>query len=188
MIHFALLDTGASIPVMPSRVAADLNVTFTVLENLTRVSMANGAIKYTYQVADLEPIIGLAAVLKSAAQTLIGLDPLMDQGNEVHFSKPGVGIFLHNELVYKCFCDSQRKSFQINIMDLVLPSSTPYQPQIYDDMLIGSNTPLRLSPDAHVGADTGMPATTDRHHRSRNDQRDVVAPQANGPSLAPGHD
>jgi predicted aspartyl protease len=92
--YFALLDTGASIPVIPSQVAADLNLTLTELETPTRVSMANGAIEYIHQVADLGPIIGFAAVLKSATQTLIGLGPLMDQGYEVHFAKAGVGIFL----------------------------------------------------------------------------------------------
>jgi len=71
--HFALLDTGASIPVIPSQVALDLQLTLITLEIPTRVSMANGAIEYIHQVADLGPIIGFAAVLKSATQTLIGL-------------------------------------------------------------------------------------------------------------------
>ena len=73
--HFALLDTGASIPVIPSQVASNLQLTLTTLETPTRVSMANGAIEYIHQVADLGPIIGFAAVLKSATQTLIGLGP-----------------------------------------------------------------------------------------------------------------
>ena len=77
--HFALLDTGASIPVIPSQVASDLNLTLTTLDNPTRVRMANGAVEYIHQVADLGPIIGFAAVLTSATQTLIGLGPLMDQ-------------------------------------------------------------------------------------------------------------
>jgi hypothetical protein len=64
--HFALLDTGASIPVIPSQVVSDLHLTLTTLEIPTRVSMANGAIEYIHQVADLGPIIGFAAVLKSA--------------------------------------------------------------------------------------------------------------------------
>ncbi len=119
--HFALLDTGASIPVIPSQVASDLQLTLTTLETPTRVSMANGAIEYINQVADLGPIIGFAAILKSATQTLIGLGPLMDQGYEVHFAKTGVGIFLHNKLIYKGFYDSQRKLFQLSIVDLIFP-------------------------------------------------------------------
>lgn len=88
----------------------------------------------------------------------------MDQGYEVYVAKKVVGIFLHNKLVYQGFYDSQRKLFQINIMDLILPSSPPHQSQIHDDVLIGSDTSLRLSPDAHVEsddeeADTRVPAT-----------------------------
>jgi hypothetical protein len=178
--HFALLDTGASIPVIPSQVAADLNLMLTQLEKPTRVSMANGAIEYIHQVADLGPIIGFAAVLKSATQTLIGLGPLMDQGYEVHFAKTGVGIFLHNKLIYKGFYDAQRKLFQINIMDLILPSSPPHQPQIHDDMLIGSNIPLRLLPDASVVSDdqkaeTGVPVTS-RKKRKNERQTDTIDP------------
>ncbi len=70
--YFALLDTGASIPVVPSQVASDLNLTLTTLDHPTRVRMANGAIEFIHQVADLGPIIGFAAVLKSATQILIG--------------------------------------------------------------------------------------------------------------------
>ena len=70
---------------------------------------------------DLLSDIGFAAVLASATQTLIGLGPLMDQGYEVHFAKTGVGIFLHNKLIYKGFYDSQRKLFQISIVDLIVP-------------------------------------------------------------------
>ena len=57
--HFALLDTGASIPVIPSQVAVDLKLTLTQLEKPTRVSMANGAIEYIHQVADLGLLLGL---------------------------------------------------------------------------------------------------------------------------------
>ena len=174
--HFALLDTGASIPVIPSQVASDLQLTLTTLETPTRVSMANGSIEYIHQVADLGPIIGFAAVLKSATQTLIGLGPLMDQGYEVHFAKTGVGIFLHNKLVYKGFYDKERKLFQINIMDLILPSSPPHQPQIPDAMLIGSNIPLRLSPDASKEVDdTGVPAAS-RKKRKNERQTDTIDP------------
>ena len=59
--YFALLDTGASIPVIPPQVAADLNLTLTELETPTRVRMANGAIEYIHQVADLGPIIGFVS-------------------------------------------------------------------------------------------------------------------------------
>ena len=68
--------------------------------------MANGAIEFIHQVADLGPIVGFAGVLKSATQTLIGLGPLMDKGFEVHFAKTGVGIFLQNKLIYKGTYDS----------------------------------------------------------------------------------
>ena len=178
--RFALLDTGASIPVIPSQVASDLNLTLTTLDTPTRVSMANGAIEYIHQVADLGPIIGFAAVLKSATQTLIGLGPLMDQGYEVHFAKTGVGIFLHNKLVYKGFYDKTRKLFQINIMDLILPSSPPHQPQINDDMVIGSNIPLRLSPTSPVPSDeekeeTGV-STTSRKKRKNERQTETIDP------------
>ena len=83
---------------IPSQVASDLQLTLTTLETPTRVSMANGSIEYIHQVADLGPIIGFAAVLKSATQTLIGLGPLMDQGYEVHFAKTGVGIFSSQQI------------------------------------------------------------------------------------------
>jgi len=109
--------------------------------------MANGATEYIHQVADLGPIIGFAGVLKSATQTLIGLGPLMDKGFEVHFAKTGVGIFLQNKLIYKETYDSKRKLFQINIMDLILPSSPPDHPQVSDDLLVGVNIRLRLSND-----------------------------------------
>jgi hypothetical protein len=65
--HFALLDTGASIPVIPSQVAADLNLTLTTLDHPTRVRMANGAIEHIHQVADLGPIIGFAAALHKSS-------------------------------------------------------------------------------------------------------------------------
>ena len=110
--HFALLDTGASIPVIPAQVALELRLPLTTLTTPTRVCMANGATEYIHQVADLGPIIGFAGVLKSATQTLIGLGPLMDKGFEVHFAKKGVGIFLHNKLIYKGTYDSKRKLFQ----------------------------------------------------------------------------
>jgi hypothetical protein len=71
----------------------------------------------------------------------------MDRGFEVHFAKTGVGIFLQNKLIYKGTYDSQRKLFQINIMDLILPSSPPDRPQISDDLLVGANIRLRLSND-----------------------------------------
>jgi hypothetical protein len=145
------LDTGASIPVIPSQVAADLNLTLTTLDHPTRVRMANGAIEHIHQVADLGPIIGFAAVLKSATQILIGLGPLMDQGFEVHFAKSGVGIFLQNKLMYKGTYDKDRKLFQINILDLILPSSPSHHPQISDEVIAASNIPLQLSLD---GPDT----------------------------------
>ena len=178
--HFALLDTGASIPVIPYQVASDLHLTLTTLETPTRVCMANGAIEYIHQVADLGPIIGFAAVLKSATQMLIGLGPLMEQGYEVHFAKTGVGIFLHNKLIYKGFYDKTRKLFQINIMDLILPTSPPHQPQIQEDMLIGSNIPLRLRSDAPVGSDediegTGVPETSRKKRRNER-QTETIDP------------
>ena len=145
--QFALLDTGASIPVIPVQVAIDLQLPLTSLIKPTRVRMANGAIELIHQVADLGPIIGFAGVLKSATQTLIGLGPLMDKGFEVHFAKSGVGIFLHNKLIYKGTYDSERKLFQINIMDLILPSSPPQYPQISDDLMVASIIPLRVSND-----------------------------------------
>jgi len=164
--------------------------------------MANGAIEHIHQVADLGPIIGFAAVLKSATQMLIGLGPLMEQGYEVHFAKTGVGIFLHNKLIYKGFYDKTRKLFQINIMDLILPSSPPHQPHIQEDLLIGSNIPLRLSPDAPGDSDeekdeTGVPRTS-RKKRKNERQTETIDPamikegslaaQANGSSVAPSDD
>ena len=130
--------------------------------------------------AHLGPFIGFVAVLKSATQTLIGLGPLMDQGYEVHFAKTGVGIFLHNKLVYKGFYDKARKLFQINIMDLILPSSPPNQPQISDDMVIGSNIPLRLSPDPPMQSDddqdeTGV-LTASRKKRKSGRQTETIDP------------
>jgi hypothetical protein len=71
----------------------------------------------------------------------------MDKGFEVHFAKSGVGIFLHNKLIYKGTYDSERKLFQINIMDLILPSSPPQYPQISDDLMVASIIPLRVSND-----------------------------------------
>ena len=53
--HFALLDTGASIPVIPVQVAMDLHLPLTTLTTPTRVRMANGAIEFIHQVADLVP-------------------------------------------------------------------------------------------------------------------------------------
>ena len=178
--HVALLDTGASIPVIPLHVVSDLQLALITLDNPTRVSMANGAIEHIHQVVDLGPIIGFAAVLKSATQTLIGLGPLMEQGYEVHFAKTGVGIFLHNKLIYKGFYDPKRKLFQINIMDLILPSSPPDQPQIQEAMLIGSNIPLRLSSDDKGNSDndneeTGVPVTS-RKKRINERQTETIDP------------
>jgi hypothetical protein len=65
----------------------------------------------------------------------------------VHFAKTGVGIFLQNKLIYKGTYDAERKLFQINIMDLILPSSPPHHPQISDDLMVASNIPLRVSKD-----------------------------------------
>jgi hypothetical protein len=62
-------------------------------------------------------------------------------------AKTGVGIFLQNKLIYKGTYDSERRLFQINIMDLILPSSPPHYPQISDDALVASNIPLRVSRD-----------------------------------------
>ena len=104
--------------------------------------MANGAIEHIHQVADLGPIIGFVAVLKSATQILIESGPLMDQGFEVHFAKSGVGIFLHNELIYKGTYDKDCQLFQIIILDLILPSSPSHHPQISDEAIAASNNPL----------------------------------------------
>ena len=124
--------------------------------------MAHGATEYIHQVAVLGPTIGFAGVLKSATQTLIGLGSLMDKGFEVHFAKTGVGIFLQNKLIYKETYDSKRKLFQINIMDLILPSSPPDHPQISDDLLVGANIRLRLSNDASdEDASADPPAVTE---------------------------
>jgi hypothetical protein len=51
-------------------VAADLKLTLTTLDHPTRVRMANGAVEHIHQVADLGPLIGFAAVLKSATHKL----------------------------------------------------------------------------------------------------------------------
>jgi hypothetical protein len=178
--HFALLDTGASIPVIPFQVASDLHLTVTSLETPTRVRMANGAIEHIHQVADLGPIVGFAAVLRSATQTLIGLGPLMEQGYEVHFAKTGVGIFLHNKLIYKGFYDKTRKLFQINIMDLILPSSPPHQPQIQEDMFIRAHIPLKLSSNPSAESDedkqdTGV-SKTSRTKRKNERQTETIDP------------
>ncbi len=142
--------------------------------------MANGATEYIHQVADLGPIIGFAGVLKSATQTLIGLGPLMDKGFEVHFAKTGVGIFLQNKLIYKGTYDSKRKLFQINIMDLILPSSPPHQPQISDDLLVGANIRLRVSKDQSDKEESDDPssvtATTPKKRKNAR-QTDNIDPE-----------
>ena len=81
---------------------------------------------------DLGPIIGHAAILSSANQTLIGLGPLMELGYEVHFSLSGVGLFLKNKLIYKGVYDRDKRLFQINLKDLILPSSPIDQPNLSD--------------------------------------------------------
>ena len=98
----------------------------------------------------------------------------------MYFAKTGVSIFIHNKLIYKGFYDKTRKLFQINIMDLILPSSPPHQPQIQEDMLIGSNIPLRLRSDAPVESDeekedTGVPATS-RKKRKNERQTETIDP------------
>jgi hypothetical protein len=43
--------------------------------------------------------------------------------------------------------------FQINILDLILPSSPSHQPQISDEVIAASNIPLQLSPDDSEASD-----------------------------------
>ena len=159
--------------------ALELQLPLTTLTTPTRVRTANGATEYIRQVADLGPIIGFAGVLESATQTLIGLGPLMDKGFEVHFAKTGVGIFLQNKLIYKGTYDSERKLFQINIIDLILPSSPPHHPQISDDVLVGANIRLRLSDVESVEEEPDDPASvtaTARKKRKNARQTDTIDP------------
>jgi hypothetical protein len=139
-----ILDTGASIPVVPPKVVEDLQLTVIKLDSPIRVSMANGSAEYIHKVVDLGPIIGHAAILPSATQTLIGLGPLMELGYEVHFSLSGVGLFLHNKLVYKGIYDRDKRLFQINLKDLILPSVPTNQPPFSDDTGIYSNIPVTV--------------------------------------------
>jgi hypothetical protein len=111
--------------------------------------MANGSSEYVNNVADLGPIIGHAVILPSATQTLIGLGPLMELGYEVHFSLSGVGLFLNNKLIYKGVYDRDRRLFQINLKDLILPTSPSHQPPLCNDNGIYSNIPLTV-PDTAV--------------------------------------
>jgi hypothetical protein len=114
----AILDTGASIPVIPPKVVDDLHLIAIDLESPIRVRMTNGSTEHIHKVVDLGPIIGHAAILPSATQTLIGLGPLMELGYEVHFSLSGVGLFLNSKLIYKGVYDRDRRLFQINLKDL----------------------------------------------------------------------
>jgi hypothetical protein len=106
--------------------------------------MENGATEYVHKVVNLGPIIGHAAILSSATQTLIGLGPLMELGYEVHFSLSGVGLFLKNKLIYKGMYDRDKRLFQINLKDLILPSSPIYQQNLSDENGIYSNVPITV--------------------------------------------
>lgn len=79
----AILDTGASISVVPPEVVEDLQFIIITLDSSLRVSMANGSTEYIDKIVDLGPIIGHAAIILSATQTLIGLGSLVELGYEV---------------------------------------------------------------------------------------------------------
>ena len=139
--------------------------------------MANGSAEYVNNIADLGPIIGHAVVLPSATQTLIGLGPLMELGYEVHFSLSGVGLFLNNKLIYKGIYDRDRRLFQINLKDLIIPTIPSYQPSLSDDNGVYSNIPLTV-PDTVTNF--SVPHETDvtkKHHkRSSGRQTDTIDP------------
>ena len=76
----------------------DRQLPLTTLTNTTRVRMANGAVEFIQQVADLSPIIVFAGVPKSATQALFGLGPLMDKGFEVISPKLGLALSYRTNL------------------------------------------------------------------------------------------
>jgi hypothetical protein len=174
----AILDSGASIPVIPPKVVDDLHLTAINLELPIRVRMANGSTEHIHQVVDLGPIIGHAAILPSATQTLIGLGPLMELGYEVHFSLSGVGLFLNSKLIYKGIYDRERRLFQINLKDLILPSLPINQLPFSDDTGIYSNIPLNV-PDTQpqpVSHSKKQAESKKRLKRTTDRQTDTIDP------------
>jgi len=173
----AILDTGASIPVIPPKVADDLQLKIITLDSPIRVTMANGSAEYVTNIADLGPIIGHAVVLPSATQTLIGLGPLMELGYEVHFSLSGVGLFLNNKLIYKGIYDRDRRLFQINLKDLIIPTLPSHQPPLSDDNGVYSSIPVHVFDTV---ANSSVPqeknATKKRPKRSSDRQTDTIDP------------
>ena len=117
-------DSGANINVTNRKIASYYDLEMKLWEKPFQISFGNDSKFLCTHYVDFGPILGRAAIVDNAPDTLISVAVLTNRGFQVNFMPrgQGIGIYFNEQLIYRGEQDSRARLFTVDIGSLITPS------------------------------------------------------------------